>query len=239
MQSSWRFQDALFLDDDSPIRLYTDASDYGIGGVLYQVVGQIWRPIAFVSKSLSSTQIKWSTMQKEAYATFHCCQQFDSLIRDRKFTIHMDHQKITFMKQSPSSMVSRWFIALQELDFKVKFVPGKDNEMADSLSRLCPNFIELAVDYTPVVMDGPVRLMAALEICPSATDKNLEWIEQCHNGMIGHGGNARTLDKLASLGHPWPFMRSHVRSFIRHCPCCQKMSAVRIPIQLHHFASST
>ena len=28
-----------FLDDDSPIRLYTDASDYGIGGVLYQVVG--------------------------------------------------------------------------------------------------------------------------------------------------------------------------------------------------------
>ena len=57
--------------------------------------------------------------------------------------------------------------------------------------------------------------------------------------MIGHGGNARTLDKLASLGHSWPFMRSHVRSFIRHCPCCQKMSAVRIPIQLHHFASST
>ena len=136
-------------------------------------------------------------------------------------------------------MVSRWFIALQELNFEVKFVPGKDNEMADSLSRLCPNLIELAVDYTPVVMDGSVCLMAALEICPSAMDENLEWIEQCHNGMIGHGGNARMLDKLASLGHSWPFMRSHVRSFIRHYPCCRKMSAVRIPIQLHHFASST
>ena len=47
------------------------------------------------------------------------------------------------------------------------------------------------------------------------------------------------MDKLASLGHSWPFMRNHVNSFIRHCPCCQKMSAVRIPIQLHHFASST
>ena len=116
-----------FLDDDSPIQLYTDASDYGIRGVLYQDVGQVWRPIAFVSKLLSSTQINWSTMRKEAYAIFHCCQQFDSLIRDRKFTIHTDHQNITFMKQSPSSMVSRWFIALQELDFEVKFVPGKDN----------------------------------------------------------------------------------------------------------------
>ena len=43
------------------------------------------------------------------------------------FTIHTDHQNITFMEQSPSSMVSRWFIALQELDFEVEFVPGKDN----------------------------------------------------------------------------------------------------------------
>ena len=34
-------------------------------------------------------------------------------------------------------------------------------------------------------------------------------------------------------------MRNHVRDFVRECPCCQKMSAIRIPIQLHHFASST
>ena len=66
-------------------------------------------------------------MQKEAYAIFRCCQQFESLIRDWMFTIHTDHQNITFMEQSPSSMVSRWFIALQELDFEVEFVPGKDN----------------------------------------------------------------------------------------------------------------
>ena len=58
-----------FLDDtDAPIRLYTDASDYGIGGVLFQIVDGIWRPIAFVSKSFNATQSRWSTIQKEAYA---------------------------------------------------------------------------------------------------------------------------------------------------------------------------
>jgi RNase H-like domain found in reverse transcriptase len=41
-----------FLDDVSPIRLYTDASAYGIGGVLSQIVDDVWKPIAFVSKSL-------------------------------------------------------------------------------------------------------------------------------------------------------------------------------------------
>ena len=68
-----------FLDDsDAPIRLYTDASDYGIGGVLFQIVDDIWRPISFVSKSFNATQSRWSTIQKEAYAIFHCCQQMDT-----------------------------------------------------------------------------------------------------------------------------------------------------------------
>ena len=58
-----------FVDDDNlEIRLYTDASDFGIGGVLIQVVDTIWQPIAFISKSLTPAQIRWSTVQKEAYA---------------------------------------------------------------------------------------------------------------------------------------------------------------------------
>ena len=47
-----------FIDDNKlDIRLYTDASDFGIGGVLFQVVDTIWQPIAFISKSLTPTQI--------------------------------------------------------------------------------------------------------------------------------------------------------------------------------------
>ena len=36
----------------------------------------------FVSKSFNATQSRWSTIQKEAYAIFHCCQQMDTLLRD-------------------------------------------------------------------------------------------------------------------------------------------------------------
>jgi hypothetical protein len=45
-----------FIDADSPVRLYTDASTYGIGGVLFQIVNDVWKPIAFVSRSLSTVQ---------------------------------------------------------------------------------------------------------------------------------------------------------------------------------------
>ena len=57
-----RYPLMCFINDDSPIKLYTDASDYGVGGVLFQIVNDFWRPIAFISKSLSATQINWSSI---------------------------------------------------------------------------------------------------------------------------------------------------------------------------------
>ena len=94
----------------------------------------IWQPIAFISESLTPTQIRWSTIQKEAYAVFYCCTQLDYIIRDHTFTIYTDHLNITYMKQNPTSMVARWFIAIQELHFTVVFVPGTSNALADGVA---------------------------------------------------------------------------------------------------------
>jgi RNase H-like domain found in reverse transcriptase len=95
----------------------TDASDYGIGGYLYQVINDTKQLIALVSKSLTQTQLAWSTIQKEAYAIFFCCTHLDNLLRDRKFTILTDHKNLTFIKQASNPMIVRWHLALQELDF--------------------------------------------------------------------------------------------------------------------------
>ena len=44
-----------FVDPDIPLYLHTDASDYGIGGYLFQVVDTVERPVAFVSQSFSES----------------------------------------------------------------------------------------------------------------------------------------------------------------------------------------
>jgi hypothetical protein len=54
-----------FLNETDPVFLHTDASDYGIGGYLFHVVDGTEHPIAFVSKSLSLSQIRWAVIQKE------------------------------------------------------------------------------------------------------------------------------------------------------------------------------
>ena len=98
-----------FLDDRAPISLQTDASDYGVGGYLFQTVDGLENPVAFVSKSLSKTQLRWSVIQTEAYAIYYSCTYLKSLLRDRKF----------------------------EFSFTVEFIAGKDNGIADSIAITC------------------------------------------------------------------------------------------------------
>jgi hypothetical protein len=56
----------FFPREDCPIFLQTDSSDYGICAYCFQLVVNAEQPVAFVSKSLTSTQFKWAIIQKYA-----------------------------------------------------------------------------------------------------------------------------------------------------------------------------
>ena len=97
-----------FMSDTAPITLSTDASDYGVGGYLFQTVDGIDQPVAFVSKSLSKSQISWwSVIQKEAYGIFYPCIYLQSLLRDILFTIRTDHQNLLFLREASNTMIVR------------------------------------------------------------------------------------------------------------------------------------
>ena len=218
------------LDEISPVELLTDASDYGIGGILFQVVNSIRSPISFVSKSLCATQVKWSTIQKEAYAIYYRCKQLDSLLRDRKFMIHTDQQNLTFIDSDPPAMVNRWSMALQGLDYTANYVSGINNFIADALSRLCPNLTQLVVIDPPEKVRELDVLISALHEVTQVIELQLEAIEMCHNSMV--------VRKLAILDKEWLDMEAHVRDFISTCACCQKMSVIKIPVHIHKYTTS-
>ena len=47
-------------------------------------------------------------------------------------------------------MIVRWYMALSEFSFTLEFIPGIDNDIADSLSRLCRNnMIDSPEEYSP------------------------------------------------------------------------------------------
>jgi hypothetical protein len=77
----------FFPREDCPIFLQTDSSDYGIGAYCFQLVNNAEQPVAFVSKSLTSTQFKWAIIQKEAYAIFYALRNLRAILRDHHFTL--------------------------------------------------------------------------------------------------------------------------------------------------------
>ena len=76
-----------FLNNTDPVTVYTDASDYGIGAYVCQNVNNEERPVAFMSKALSSTERNWTTIEKECYAIYMTFRKFEYLLRDIKFTL--------------------------------------------------------------------------------------------------------------------------------------------------------
>jgi transposase InsO family protein len=224
-----------FVDPDIPLYLHTDASAYGMGGYLFQIVDEIERPIAFVSRSFSESQLRWSTIQKEAYGIFRSCKEFDALIRDMKFILRTDHKNLLFIAEDSNPMIIRWYMAMQELDFTIEHIAGIKNLVADWLSRLCINRMqEFPKEYQP----EEIFLSAILRDYKIPPDKRI-LINQVHNTLSGHHGVQRTMKKLTKSFETWPYMLQHVKKFVKECPLCQKISQMKPQIHTHPFTTSS
>jgi transposase InsO family protein len=219
-----------FPDESSPIFLMTDASDYGIGSYCFQKVDNKEQPVAFVSKSLNKSQLNWAIIQKEAYAIFYSLQQLSSILRDRTFTVLTDHRNLLFIQNHSNPMIYRWWVSIQEFDFILKDILGKDNEVADGFSRLVKN----------QMTDKQLLLTAMLIATPMSQDV-FNMISSVHNSVNGHHGVDRTMKCLSRISDSTKVanLRAYVHLFIKKCPFCQKIDMLKFPIHASPFTTST
>jgi len=63
------------LDLDKEFRVEANASNYATGGVLsIKYSDEMWRPVAFISKSLSDTERNYEIHDKEMLAVVRCLE---------------------------------------------------------------------------------------------------------------------------------------------------------------------
>ena len=236
-----------FLDSHSPIHLYTDASDKGFGAYLCQVVNDQERPIAFLSKSISASQKKWYTNEKEAYAIYWAFVELKHLIEHRKFTLHTDHRNLLYIVEDNSQKVATWKQLISQYNFDIEYIKGELNEVADSLSRLCA----LKED----VHDNSSQFLTFSQLC-ALRNKPIEpsnaripaniykLISAQHNSVVGHMGVDKTYERVRDYVRRNNIkfergMEQHVRNFISRCPICQKNSDRDDTINVKSFTSIT
>ena len=133
------------IDWNKPFNVCTDASELAIAGVLSQTDDKGHeQPITFFSKKLDSTQQKWSTVEREAFAVIEMLNRVRVWVFGYKIYLFSDHNPLSYLRDSASksAKLMRWGLALQEYDITFHYKEGKSNMMAvpDCLSRIGQNF---------------------------------------------------------------------------------------------------
>ncbi|GBM74464.1 Transposon Ty3-G Gag-Pol polyprotein [Araneus ventricosus] len=126
---------------DAKLALVTDCSDFAMGGVLNEITPKGPKPLGFFSKKLTPTQAKYSAYDRELLAAYSAIQYFRLMLEARPFALYVDHKPLTcaFRQNNDKCSPRR----LRQLDFisqfttDIRYVPGKENVVADSLSRVC------------------------------------------------------------------------------------------------------
>ena len=218
------------MDDFSPIFLHTDASDYGIGAYLFQTREGREFPIAFLSKSLDDRMSRWDTAQKEGFAIFYAFDKWDHLLRNRFFTLRTDHDNLLRLKESYASnkKVQRWLTAFQHYDYIIEHIQGSKNIVADNLSRFCPT-----INTSP-----PEIITFVHAITSIISDEIFQKIQSVHNDILSHCGAEACYKRLKRKADLWKGMRRDIKSFVNHCPTCQKNNQhfnrnIAFPFKVH------
>src|SRR5215475_9341355 len=122
------------------LKIQVDASDIGAGAVLLQKTPEEaeWHPVHYYSRLFSDTESRYSTIERECYALILALERFRPYIEGQQIVVETDHRPLRWLYniKSTSAKLQRWALRLQEFQFEIRHLPGRDNVVADCLSRL-------------------------------------------------------------------------------------------------------
>ena len=127
------------IDFNLPYRLYTDASRIALGACLCQYNPDKGEEfiVDFYSKKLTATQQRYSVHTLEAFAVYKAIMHFRRLLLGAEFVVYTDHSALCswFTKDILSERQARMLVQLQDFEFKIVYIKGEENVMADFASR--------------------------------------------------------------------------------------------------------
>ena len=235
-----------------------DASGIGIGAVLMQ--GR--RPIAFFSEKLHGPQLNYSTYDKELYALVRALETWQHYLWPKEFVVHSDHESLKHLKGQGklNKRHAKWLEFIETFPYVIKYKQGKENIVADALSRrytlintlsskmLGFEFIrDLYVsdsDFSNVYgacehaafqkfyrHDG--YLFRENKLCVPICSMREILVRESHcGGLMGHFGVQKTYDILCEHFY-WPNMRKDVEKICSKCVACRQAKSKTHPHGLY------
>ena len=156
-----------FFNPKSEIVIQADASSFGLGAYLVHKEG----PVAYASRSLTDCERNYAQIEKELLAIVFACNKFDRYIYGQPVTVHSDHRPLeSIFKKSvhdTSPRLQRLLLKLLRYQLTVKYVPGKDLYIPDTLSRAPHTNVSRESELESEMAMAVHTLLKALSIPPN------------------------------------------------------------------------
>ncbi|KAK1602327.1 hypothetical protein QYE76_048161 [Lolium multiflorum] len=246
-------------DFNKQFEIECDASGIGIGGVLMQE----GRPIAYFSEKLSGAKLNYPIYDKELYALIRVLEVWQHYLWPKEFIIHSDHEALKYLKAQSTlhRRLAKWVEFIESFPYIIKHKKGKDNIVADALSRktMLLTHLDVKIPGLEVLCDlyatdhdfaEPYRLCVigkawekyhihdgflfrANKLCVPESSVRLLLLQESHaGGLMGHFGREKTLLMLADHFY-WPKMRRDVDRYVKRCITCNKSKSKLKPHGLY------
>ena len=179
-----------YFDPSKTSTIQADASKHGLGACLFQQ----GKPIAYASRSLTSSESNYAQIEKELLAIVFACEKFHQFIYGFPTKVHSDHKPLEAIYTRPLCSVpprlQRMLLRLQKYDLSVKYVSGKLLHVADTLSRAhatnsshsSPHDCDMDLAVHQFVLHLPIAEQQKEELrTATSTDKVLQQLLQILN----------------------------------------------------------
>uniref|UniRef100_A0A3B3S0H0 ribonuclease H n=1 Tax=Paramormyrops kingsleyae TaxID=1676925 RepID=A0A3B3S0H0_9TELE len=161
-------------------RVAADASSYGIGAVLTQKqADEKWRPIIYISRSLTNTEKRYAQIEKEALAATWACERLYSYLLGLRFTLITDHKPLLPLLGSRGldelpPRILRFRLRLLRFSYEILHVPGKSLITADTLSRA-------PINDTPTATERQLEKdVVPINSCAGEYPCSKDVVHRCH-----------------------------------------------------------
>ena len=125
-----------YYNPKKPTVLQTDASCKGLGVCLLQNE----KPVYFASKALTETQKSYVAIELESLAVAWVMEKFHHFLYGNEFTLETDQKPLEAILSKSLNQATprlqRILIRTFLYNFKIRYIPGLTNQIADCLSRL-------------------------------------------------------------------------------------------------------
>jgi hypothetical protein len=153
----------VFPDWSKEFHVYVDASSIALGTMLAQPgVVDIEHLLAFSRRKLSTTEINYTTIEREGITMVYALQKFQHYLLGGHFRMFTDHSALKYLVKKPvlGGIICRWLLLFQEYDFEIVVKLGIMKKGLDHFSRLEhgeePTSLEDTLSYAQLLAIGKV-----------------------------------------------------------------------------------